>query len=334
MIPVHVLLLPGVHMLDLAGPVQALFEANGFGATYRLQFVGEAASVRTAQGLSIAHVEALPPVEAGDWVLVPGTLSDDLDRLPVPTDWLRQAAACGARITSICSGAFALAGSGLLDGRQCTTHWKLNRRLQAEHPAARVLENRLFVCDGSITTSAGEASGIDLTLALVQEDFGARIVADVAREMVVYMRRSGESTQGSVYLDHRAHAHEGIHRVQDWIVAHPDQRVRVEDMAQRAALSPRHFTRLFKETTGVTLLQFAHKVKLETARRMVSETSLTAEQIALQCGFEDARQLRRMWRARFGTSIREERRHGRHRPVSHRGAMPGGDETPVEGRRK
>jgi len=308
---VHVLLLPGVHVLDLAGPVQAIYEANGFGGAYDLRYVGERSPVRSIQGLVLTDVAPLPEVQPSDWVLVPGTLSDDLETLPVPVQWLQRAARCGARITSICSGAYTLGRAGLLDGRRCTTHWKLNERLQRDFPAALVQENTLYVCDGTITTSAGEASGIDLTLTLLQEDLGARIAALVAREMVVTIRRRGDSSQGSVYLDHRAHTHDGIHRVQDWIVAHPEARVVVDDMARMAALSPRHFTRLFKETTGVTLLQFAHRVKIEVASRLVGESTCSVEEIAAACGFEDARQLRRLWRQHRGTSIREERRSHR-----------------------
>lgn len=300
---VHVLLIPGVHALDFAGPVQAIYEASGLGADYHLRYVGATRDIRSAQGFVITEVEALPPVGPSDWLLVPGTESSALDELQVPTSWLRHALERGARVSSICSGAFALAKAGLLDGRECTTHWKLIQRLQTWSPTARVLENRLFVSDGNVFTSAGEASGIDLALSLIENDYGPELAAKVAREMVVYMRRSGSSAQRSIYLDHRAHTHPGVHRVQDWIVAHPDARATITQMADVAGVSPRHLTRLFKEATGVTLKAFAHKVKLEVADKLANNPELTADDIAARCGFHDARQLRRLWLQHFGETM-------------------------------
>src|SRR5262245_37030710 len=150
---VLVLLLPDVHALDFGGPVQAIYEANGFGASYALHYVGEKRTIRSAQGFVFGDVEALPTVGADDWVVIPGMESSRFDARTVPLDWLRSAAASAHRVTSICSGAFALAAAGLLDGRTCTTHWKLTARLREHYPAARVLENRLFVRDGNIVTS-------------------------------------------------------------------------------------------------------------------------------------------------------------------------------------
>ena len=305
---VRVLLLPGVHALDLAGPVQAIYEANGFGADYQLTYVAAQPDVRSAQGFVIAELEPLPDIDDNDWVLVPGTESTGLDELEVPTEWLRAACQSGARVTSVCSGAFALAKAGLLDGRRCTTHWKVVERLRAWCPTANVLENRLFVLDGNLVTSAGEASGIDMTLALIEHDYGPRIAALVAREMVVYLRRSGESAQRSTYLDYRAHIHPGVHRVQDWIISHPDRRATIDKLAEVAAMSPRHLTRVFRDTTGVTVKVFSHKVKLEVAQNLLHNLALSVEEIAGQCGFQDARQLRRLWKEHFGMTVSEARR--------------------------
>ena len=310
---VIVLLLPGVHALDFAGPVQAIYEANGFGACYTLHYVGGMRQIRSAQGFVFGAVEPLPAVGAVDWILVPGTESSRLDELEVPVDWLRAAADVASRVTSICSGAFALARAGLLEGRLCTTHWKVTSKLREWSPTARVVENRLFVCDGNVVTSAGEASGIDMTLALIQADHGPAIAAKVAREMVVYMRRAGDSAQASVYLQHREHTHPGVHRVQDWIVAHPESRATLESLAEVAAVSPRHLTRIFREATGVTLTRFAQKVKLEVALSLVENESLGLEAIAERCGFEDARQLRRLWKRYNGSTLSSLRRERRRR---------------------
>jgi transcriptional regulator GlxA family with amidase domain len=146
-----------------------------------------------------------------------------------------------------------------------------------------------------------------MALHLVEQDYGPELAASVAREMVIYIRRNGESTQRSVYLEHRAHMHPAVHRVQDFIAAHPDRQATLEELADVAALSPRHLTRVFRETTGVTLKTFAHKVKLEVARNLLDNPELTIEEIAGRCGFQDARQLRRLWRQQFDSTLSEAR---------------------------
>jgi transcriptional regulator GlxA family with amidase domain len=248
-------------------------------------------------------LKALPEPRPGDLILIPGTSSGTLDDMRPPVDWLRMAAGAGARIASVCSGAFALGRAGLLDDRRCTTHWKVVARLQAENPRARVVENCLFVEDGGIVTSAGVASGIDMALALVERDFGPLVVARVSREMVVYLRRNGDQDQRSIYLDHRTHLHPGVHRVQDWMVANTDQKATLEQLARIAGMSPRHLTRVFRQATGVTPKRFAAKVKVQVARDLLGDPQRTVEAIASSVGFEDARQLRRLWKQSFGVSI-------------------------------
>jgi transcriptional regulator GlxA family with amidase domain len=301
---VLVLLLPEVHLQDMAGPVQVLNEAAQLGGSYRLLFCGVERRVRSAQGLELSDLEPLPTVQPTDLVLVPGMSSASLSHLEhVPTEWLVHAQRQGARIASVCSGAFALARAGLLDGRECTTHWKLVERLRRERPRSHVLDNRLFVEDHGVVTSAGVAAGIDMALALVENDHGPLVAARVAREMVVYLRRSGEQEQLSVYLDHRTHLHPGVHQVQDFLVQHPDKKAKLKELAHLAAMSPRNLTRVFSRATGVTPKQFASKVKLQVARDLVNDPRRSVEAIASSCGFDDARQLRRLWKQTFGVSI-------------------------------
>jgi transcriptional regulator GlxA family with amidase domain len=300
---VLVLVLPDVHLQDLAGPVQVFFEADGLGGAYRLEYCGLERRVRSAQGLELSDLQPLPTVGPGDLILVPGVASSTLPFDDGASAWLRAAAAAGARIASICSGAFALSRAGLLDGRRCTTHWKLIERLRRDSPRAEVLDNRLFVEDGGIVTSAGVASGIDMALALVEQDHGPLVVSRVAREMVVYLRRSGEQEQRSIYLDHRTHLHPGVHQVQDFIVQHPDRRPTLEELARIAAMSPRNLTRVFARATGITPKQFASRVKLQVARDLVDDPQRSVEAIASSCGFDDARQLRRLWKQSYGVSI-------------------------------
>jgi transcriptional regulator GlxA family with amidase domain len=301
---VLVLVLPHVHLQDLGGPVQVLFEAAQLGGCYKLCFCGVERDVRSAQGLELAQLEPLPEVQSTDVVLVPGMSSSTIDRLDhVPVQWLRDAQRAGARIVSVCSGAFALARAGLLDGRQCTTHWKLVHRLRRAAPRADVLENRLFVEDRGVVTSAGVAAGIDMALALVERDHGPLVAARVAREMVVYVRRSGDREQLSIYLDHRTHLNPGVHQVQDFIVQHPELKPKLEQLAQIAAMSPRNLTRVFSRATGITPKQFASKVKLQVARDLIDDPQRSVQAIASSCGFDDARQLRRLWKQTFGVSI-------------------------------
>lgn len=298
------LLLPNVHLLDLAGAAQAFYEADALGSSYRLRHVGVRPEVASAQGLGIAGLESLPEVEADDVVIVPGTDSGRLDGLApaVPVDWLRSAHDAGATVCSVCTGAFALGIAGLLDGRVCTTHWKIVTRLAREFPRARVLEDRLFVKDGAVYTSAGVASGIDLALSMIEDQDGPLVAGRVARELVVYLRRNGSRDQRSVFLEHRTHLHPGVHRVQDRLVAHPGENPSLEELAEVAGMSPRNLTRRFRELTGITLKEFSHRLKVEVARNLLSDPSLTVEAVAARCGFEDARQLRRLWRRHFDSS--------------------------------
>jgi transcriptional regulator GlxA family with amidase domain len=302
----HFLMLPQVHLLDLAGPAQVFYEAAGFGAGYELHFCGVDSRVPTAQGLWLADLESLPEVGPADTVIVPGLDSATLGDLDhVPAAWLREAYSVGARICSICSGAFALAKAGLLHGRRCTTHWKVVDRLQRDYPEAKVVRDRLFVHHGRIVTSAGVASGIDMALSLLEEEHGPLMVAKVAREIVVYLRRNGRSDQKSIYLDFRTHVHPGVHRVQDWLVAHPEQRPTLEELAGIAGMSPRNLTRTFRQATGVTLKSFANKLKLEVAGNLLHNPDLTLEGVASRCGFQDPRQLRRLWKESYGVTPAE-----------------------------
>ncbi|MEM7676586.1 MAG: GlxA family transcriptional regulator [Myxococcota bacterium] len=300
------LLIPEVHMLDFAGPLQTIFEANQFGANYELIFAATNETVRTAQGIQLTGLHSLPHVRPGDMILVPGVNSEALDQLdPTPYEWLNTACQEGATVGSVCTGACVLAEAGLLDGRECTTHWKLTDRLQENFPAASVCRGRLFVQDGPIMTSAGVTSGIDMALALVESAHGPLTAARVAREMVVYIRRDGHWRQDSIFLSYRTHLNVGVHRVQDWLVTHTDANPSLEHLAKIARMSPRHLTRVFREATGITLKTFTTQLRLEVATRLLNDPQETIENIATQCGYQDARQLRRIFKKHFGTSPSE-----------------------------
>jgi transcriptional regulator GlxA family with amidase domain len=287
-------------ILDLAGPMQAFDQATAHGAAYEFHQYALTPTIRTTQGLQVAGLDPLGAVCHTDVVLVPGYSVRTVSLPRAATDWLGAAHARGALVCSVCTGAFALGEAGLLDGRQCTTHWKLAAELQARYPAARVLGERLFVEDGRVMTSAGFASGIDLALALIERDLGPFVTAMVARELVVYLRRDAYHRQQSIYLDYRTHLNVGVHAVQDWVLAHPSERARLPELASIAHMSVRNLTRAFRESTGLSIHEFRTRARLELAKTLMHDPDLTIEAIAARCGFVGGRQLRRLWRQTFG----------------------------------
>ncbi|MFC7615667.1 GlxA family transcriptional regulator [Actinokineospora soli] len=230
-----------VNLLDLAGPVQVFDAAGHQGAQYRVEFVGVAGRVRSAQGLVLAELGELPDVSGGDLVVVPGPRIDraGLRVEPRLVEWMRAAAGAGVEVAAVCSGAAVLGEAGLLDGRRCTTHWELVEAMRVRYPRAKVQDGVLFTHDGPVSTSAGVASGIDLALSLVHRDHGAAVTAAVARALVVYLRRQGSGDQLSPFLSHRAHVDDAVHAVQDHIAANLADKHRLEELAARVHLSPR-----------------------------------------------------------------------------------------------
>lgn len=305
---VIVAVLPHVEILDLAGPVQAFGEANRCGGDYQVLACAPEPRVPTDQGLWLSDLPPLPDdVTGDDLVIVPGLRMATLDAMPRSLlggvlAWLREAHARGAHVGSVCTGAFVLGEAGLLDGRQCTTHWTRVDDLRRRFSRARVLTDRLFVDDGRVTTSAGIASGIDMALSFVERRHGPQVTVATARELVVYLRRDGAHRQISVYLDYRTHLHPGVHRVQDWLIAHPAEKATLEDLARVAAMSPRNLTRAFRQATGISIQDYRTRLRLELARDLLHDPNRTLEAVATHCGFESARQLRRIWKEAFGTT--------------------------------
>lgn len=206
-----------------------------------------------------------------------------------------------------CGGAFVLGEAGLLAGRRCTTHWLRVAELATRFPGAHVLDDRLFVEDDGVTTSAGIASGIDMALGLVERLHGPIVAARTARRLVVYLRRDGSRRQGSVYLDYRTHLDPGVHRVQDRIVMHPERPVTLEALAREAAMSPRNLTRAFRRATGLSVMEFVTRVRLELARNLLHDPGLTIDEVARRSGFASARRFRQVWKQAFGTTPSESR---------------------------
>ena len=290
-------LVPGVHLLDLAGPAQAFSTADGLGLSYRLHYVADSPGVLSAQGLPLQADTTWPHLTRSDLVLVPGWRGDTLAGTgPISAaalDALAAHHAAGGTVASVCAGADALGRAGLLDGRRCTTHHAHQDELARRYPRARVVRDVLFTEDDRVVTSAGIASGIDLSLHLIATAHGPAAAARVARSMVVYARRNGDAAQVSALLRHRAHLLDTVHRVQDLIDAEFDRPLPLTRLAAAAGVSERTLTRQFLRATGTTPLRYQQALRLERAGQLLAQGA-GMDSAARSVGFEDARMLRRL----------------------------------------
>lgn len=298
------LLLPELHLMDLAGPDQTIHEAMDYGADFEIEYCGINAEITSSAGLGIQKQKHFTEVVLGnnDYLIIPGTrlsylLSDAFTRNMALLEWIKECHSKGVRLVSICAGAFVLAQCGLLDGLNCTTHFKQTRNLQEWYPQAQVRENTLFVEENNIYTSAGIASGIDLMLHIVERLKGSYFAHKVARELVVYNRRDGNHEQLSVFMQFRNHIHSGIHRAQDFIVEHIQQKHLLVALAEVANMSERNFTRTFKKETGVTVTDYINIIRKEIIGKLLQHKDLSYAQIAHRVGLESEKQLRRIWTA-------------------------------------
>ncbi|WP_413760401.1 GlxA family transcriptional regulator [Streptomyces sp. MMBL 11-3] len=290
-------LVPGVHLLDLAGPAQVFSTAADFGYPYTLSYVAERTPVPTVQGVPLVAGLDWPELGPGDLIVVPGWRAGTLAGGPAvgaePLRIIREHHAAGGTVASVCAGAEALGTAGLLDGRRCTTHHDVQDELALRHPRAVVVRDVLFTTDDRVITSAGIASGIDLALHLVAVRHGPAVAARVAREMVVYARRNGHEPQSSAMLRHRSHLDDTVHRAQDLIDARFDRPLPLPVLASAVGVSERTLTRLFSRATGLTPLRYQQTLRLERAQHLMSHGA-TMDAAARSVGFEDPRMLRRL----------------------------------------
>ena len=297
---IEVLAFPGVQMLDVTGPLQVFATANdtcvenGDAAPYALCVVAkDGQTVIASAGLGLA-TQALPRGDVPvDTLLVAGghgVLAASAD--PDIVDWVRVRAALARRTASVCTGAFLLAASGVLDGRRAATHWSVCRELARRYPAVQVEPDPIFVRDGPVWTSAGVTAGIDLALALVEEDLGREMALAVARYLVVFLKRPGGQAQFSAMLTLQA-AEDRFGPLHHWISAHLDADLSLPDLASKAGMSERSFSRHYLEATGLTPARAVERLRIEAARRLLSESKLPVKRIARQCGFGSEETLRR-----------------------------------------
>ena len=293
-------LTPNVLMLDYAGPAEALRMAGEMGADMAVHTCAPVAQLRTSLGVELAGLAALPArLPPGSLVIVTGNACEAEDyarpEAHAVVAWLRTAVQADTQFASICSGALLLAAAGLLNGRRCTTHHSLIDALRLAAPAAKVEENRVFVDDGPLLTSAGITTGIDLALYLIERHAGAELAARVARRLVVYQRRGGNDPQLSPWLAHRNHLHPAVHRAQDAIAHDPARSWSVDELAALAHVSARHLTRLFAEHAGISVVGYQQRLRVARARELLAERQLSVERVAELAGFASARDFRRVW---------------------------------------
>ena len=319
LIDVLFVILPHSLLLDIAGPAEAFRLANqhrgrrGLPARFRLRFAAPADAQTTSVGLSIAGLEPLPHALGGTtWVVVVGQPTEHLGLVtPAVTAtarWLHEhlggivrGKAGDVRLVTICSGTLLAARAGLLGGRRCTTHHECLPALRTLAPQATVVENRVFVVDGPLASSAGITAGIDVALHLIAEECGEALAASVAADMVVYLRRSDRDPEQSPFGIHRGHLHATVHRVQDAILDEPDRDWNMAALAHTGHTTERHLLRLFLDQTGVSPLQYLQAIRLERARQALEHGS-SVTRAAEVAGFRSGLQMRRAWARSWGGS--------------------------------
>ena len=320
---ITMLVYPNYLLIDAIGPTEVFNFTNA-----ALQQMGRISLSESVYTVSIV-AEQKGPVKSSSGISLVADMSyeeikNDIDTLMVAgathvsyldaakndlklLSWLTQMMPKVRRMVSICTGALILAEAGLLDGRKATTHWLYCDQLALRHKSIRVEPDKIFVRDGSVYSSGGVTAGIDLALNLVEEDWGWEVAANVARGMLIFMRRPGGQSQFSSYVFNEAKTRKDFRELQAWIISNPHRDLGVEQLAERMSMSPRNFSRLFCQEIGVTPAKFVEGVRMEAARNMMLQTDLPMEAIAVQCGFGSAEQMRRTFQRLLKTTPQEHR---------------------------
>jgi transcriptional regulator GlxA family with amidase domain len=315
-----ILAYPRSEILDITGPYEVFAFANW--AVQRAEVTNEppylievlaeqSGPVNTLSGLDIvAHRSYLEVNEGIDTLIIPGGLIRGIDvggqksgsilENGVLLGWIKKMAAKVRRLVSVCSGAFLLAECGLLDHRRATTHWDSCASFQVKYRNVKLEPDKIYIRDDNIYTSGGITSGIDLTLSLVEEDWGREISLFVARYLVMFLKRPGGQSQFSTYLAFESSKRPDLGELQAWIIANPMEEFTVESLASRMAMSPRNFARTFQKETGTTPAKFVEMVRLDAARQFLETKKLSIEAVALKSGFGDPERMRRCFIKHLG----------------------------------
>ena len=296
---------PGVQTLDVTGPAEVLRAATKLHPPgYEVRVVApEEGPLRTSTVAIVPDSSLSACSGAIDTLIVAGGTgtrrAEDDDAL---ISWLRKAAGQSRRVTSVCTGAFLLAKAGLLDGRRATTHWASCADLAERYPAVSVEPDPIFVRDGNVATSAGVTAGMDLALALVEEDLGREVALEAARWLVLFLKRPGGQAQFSAQLAAQIAERQPLRELQAWIPDHLDQDLSVPALARRSAMSERNFARAFRRETGMTPAAYIEGARVESARIALETGDLPVDQVARQVGFGTVETMRRAFGRRVGVS--------------------------------
>jgi len=316
---VLIVLFDRVQSLDVTGPLEVFAGARDHQGerAYRVRTASlGGAQVRTTSGLAIVpdgDLRDAGRADPPDLLIVPGGAGARCGD-PDLVGWIRAHAPRSSRVASVCTGAFLLAEAGLLDGRRATTHWSQCAALRDQYPAVKVDPDPIFVKDGNVATSAGVTAGIDLALALVEDDLGRDMALAIARHLVVFLRRPGNQAQFSAQLSAQVADRAPLRDVQQWIAEHPSGDLSIEALAERARLSPRHFARAFAAEVGMPPGRYVERSRLEAARRHLEDTAAGIAQTARACGYRTPEAMRRAFIEALGVSPAEYRR--RFRPIA------------------
>ena len=295
---------PGVQMLDVSGPLDVFAEANRQSRRphYLLQVVGTSTrAIESSSGMRL-----LPNLSIFDEIKTPHTLlvagAPGIAAAPVnrsAIEWVRRHARKARRYGSVCSGAFTLAATGLLEGRRITTHWNVAEELQQRYPGLTVEPDALYLRDGPVCTAAGVTAGMDLALALVEEDLGRELALQVASQLVMFFKRPGGQMQFSRHGVAEVAGRSTLQELQRWIKAHPAEDHSIDALARRTGLSPRHFARVFHQEMGMTPGDYVEISRVEAARRLLEGGHDSPKRIAADCGYANVNGLRRAFLRRL-----------------------------------
>jgi transcriptional regulator GlxA family with amidase domain len=310
---VVILAFPGVQPLDVIGPAEVFAGASllAGGDAYAVEVVAkdpDPIAVRGG-GYSLAPktttARCRGPIDTLVMAGGAGVKKAEEDKALIR--WIRSAARRSRRVTSVCSGSFLLARAGLLEGKTVTTHWASTAELARRHPELTVDPKPIFVRDGDVWTSAGVTSGMDLSLALVQEDLGREVAVEIARWLVLFLQRPGGQSQFSSHLETQLAERRPLRELQSWIADNLNADLRVESLAGRASMSPRNFARFFRRETGMTPAAYVEVLRVERARQLLEEAGDPVELVSARCGFGTPETMRRAFARRVGTAPAEYR---------------------------
>ncbi len=312
---IGVLVWPGCDVLDVCGPIDVFFYANYYAQLYgrggepgyQCDIVAATPGpVKTTCGIELIATHSYSDIEDGldTLVVVGGAFAEEASKDLSLVECARSMAPRARRVASICTGAFILAAAGLLHQRRVTTHWMYSGALAVAYPSIEVDASLLFARDGNIFSSGGITAGIDLALALVEEDLGQGVALVVARTVVVFPRRPGNQSQFSAYVNFLQDGgrRPEIQELLAWILGHPGEDLSVQALADRMGMSPRNFARLFRSEVGETPAQFAERARADAARLKLEQSTLPVETVAEQCGFGNAERMRRTFQRLYEVS--------------------------------